>query len=234
MGLPVLYPMRSVDTATVRFSDHPHGRRRITIVHRPLPGVTADMLVEWFTTLDGTMTYGGATVRRYLAWHPLDHIDWQLATPSPNGRPGEGARFRIVEAFGANPEYRVDVTDDIEKLDHTGIRLVTRFGGAIVFQLEHTWSSGGQDGAHYVSVLDIGARAPWMAPVNAVLHRRFPRDMARAWVKHNIEEVGRLEYLLPAIADQTNRNQRSAHAAATPPQAARTASPNQSTESVIA
>lgn len=232
MSLPVLYPLRSVDTATVRHSEHPHGRRRITIDHRPLPCVTTAMLYEWFTNLDKTMTYGGQTVRRYLAWHPLDHIDWQLAKPSPNGRPGEGAKFRIVEAFGANPEYRVDVTDDIEKLDETGIRLVTRIGGAIVFQLEHTWSAN-STGTHYVTVLDLGARAPWLAPVNAVVRRRFRDDMAHAWVKHNIEEVGQLEFLLPLIA-QTNRNQRCAQAAAATPHAARTASPNQSTDSVIA
>lgn len=233
MSLPVLFPLRPVESATVRSTDFPYGRRRLTIDHRPLAGVTTAMLYEWFTNLDATMTYGGQTVRRYHAWHPLDHIDWQLAKPSPNGRPGEGARFRIVESFGARPEYTVDVVDDIEKLDETGIRLVTRVGGAIVFQLEHTWSSG-PDSAHYVTVLDLGARSWWMTPVNAVLRRRFPDDMARAWVKHNIEEVGLLEHLLPEIARQTNRNQRSAHTAATVPQAASTAIPNQSTDSVIA
>lgn len=232
MSVPVLYPFRPVDSASVRFSGHPHGRRRITIDHRPLAGVTTAMLFEWFTNLDQTMEYGGQTVRRYHAWHPLDHIDWQLAKPAPNGRPGEGATFRIVEAFGAKPEYRVDVTDNIEKLDETGIRLVTRFAGAIVFQLEHTWSAGA-DGVHYVTVLDIGARAWWMTPVNAVLRRRFPQDMARAWVRHNIEEVGLLEHLLPSLA-QVNRNQRCAHSAAVTPHAASTAMPNQSTDSVIA
>lgn len=198
MSLPVLFPLRSVDTATVRYTDAPHGRRRITIDHRPLAGVTTAMLYDWFTHLDGTMAYGGETVPRYLAWHPLDHIKWELAKPSPNGRPGEGARFRIVEAFGANPDYHVDVVDRVEKLDETGIRLVTRIAGVIVFQLEHTWSAG-PDCTHYVTVLDLGARSPLLRPVNAVVNRRFPEDMARAWVKHNIEEVGQLEYLLPAL-----------------------------------
>jgi hypothetical protein len=36
--------------------------------------------------------------------------------------------------------------------------------------------------------------------VNYVLARRFPDAMARAWVRHNIEEVGQLEFLLPALA----------------------------------
>ena len=197
-SLPVLYPMRPVDSATVHYSSAPHGRRRVTIDHAPLPGVTPAALLDWFSNLGGTMAYGGKVVDRYLAWHPIDHIDWQLARPAPGGGAAEGARFRIVEAFGARPEYRVDVVDRVEKLDETGIRLVQRVAGAIVFQLEHTWSAG-SDGTHYVSVLDIGARSGLFVLLNRLLHRKFPDHMVRAWVRHNVEEVGRLEHLLPAL-----------------------------------
>jgi hypothetical protein len=195
---PVLYPLRPVDTATVRFDAAAHHRRRVTIDHRPLAGVTPTMLLDWFMHLGETMTYGGEVIDRYLAWHPIDHIRWELARPAPGGGAGEGARFRIVEAFGARPEYRVDVVDRVEKLDQTGIRLVTRVAGVMVMQLEHTWSAGA-DGAHYVSVFDIGARSALFAPINRTLSRRFPDHMVRAWVKHNIEEVGQLEYLLPQL-----------------------------------
>ncbi|GAB2993735.1 hypothetical protein [Mycobacterium bourgelatii] len=197
-GLPVLYPLRSVDTATVRFTKAPHHRRRVTIDHRMLPGVTPEMLLDWFTHIGGTMSYGGEIVPRYLAWHPLDHIHWDLASEAPGGGAGEGARFHIVEAFGARPEYKVDIVDRVEKLDETGIRLVERVAGVIVFQLEHTWSAC-SDGTHYVTVLDVGARTPLYAPVNRIACRRLPDDMLRAWVKHNIEEVGQLEYLLPQL-----------------------------------
>ena len=67
-----------------------------------------------------------------------------------------------------------------------------------MFQLEHTWSAG-PDGAHYVTVMDLGVRARVLAPVNRVLRRRFSSEKARAWVKHNIEEVGQLEFLLPQL-----------------------------------
>ena len=193
---PVLHPLRSFDTATVRYASAPHRRRRATIVHRPLAGITPAMLLDWFTGLGGTMRYGGVVIDRYLAWHPLDHIRWELARAAPGGGAAEGARFRIVERFGGRPDYHVDVVDRVEKLDATGIRLVQRFAGAVIFQLEHTWSPG-SDGTHYVSVLDIGARSPLLAPVNWLLSRRFPDDMMRAWVRHNIEEVGQLEHLLP-------------------------------------
>lgn len=198
MARPVLYPLRSVDTATVKYSNHPYGRRRITIDHRPLAGITPAMLLDWFSNIGGTMRYGDEVIDRYLAWHPIDHIRWELARPAPGGGAAEGARFRIVEAFGGRPEFKVDVIDRVEKLDETGIRLVQRVGGIVIFQLEHTWSAG-SGGAHYVTVMDVGARSRLLALVNRLVRRRFPDEMMRAWVKHNIEEVGQLEYLLPQL-----------------------------------
>ena len=55
MSRPILYPLRSVDTATVRYFDARHGRRRVTIEHRPLPGVSPMMVLGWLTHLGGTM-----------------------------------------------------------------------------------------------------------------------------------------------------------------------------------
>jgi hypothetical protein len=86
----------------------------------------------------------------------------------------------------------------VEKLDATGIRLVKRVGGMVFFQLEHTWSAG-PDGAHYVTVMDLGVRSALFSPVNRLVARHFPDDKMHAWVRHNIEEVGQLEYLLPAL-----------------------------------
>ena len=37
--------------------------------------------------------------------------------------------FGIVEAFGGRPEFKIDIVDRVEKLDETGIRLVTRIAG---------------------------------------------------------------------------------------------------------
>lgn len=200
---PVLFPLRSVATATVHVTKAAHHRRRVTIDHRPLAGVTPAMLLDWFTHLDGTIDYGGETIGRYLAWHPIDHIAWELARPAPGGGAAEGARFHMVEAFEAKREYLVDEVARVEKLDDTGIRLVLRIAGIIVFQLEHTWSAGA-DGAHYVTVMDLGARAAILGPVNRSVARRFPDDKITAWVKHNIEEVGQLEYLLPALVEQSS------------------------------
>lgn len=202
MSRPVLYPLRPVESATVHYLDAPHRRRRVTIDHRPLPGITPAMLLDWFTHLGETMQYGGAVVDRYLAWHPIDHIGWELARPAPKGGAAEGARFRMVEAFAGRPEYRIDEVARVEKLDETGIRLVKRICGVPVFALEHTWSAG-VDGAHYVTVMDLGVRSAALSPVNRVVCQRFPDHKVKAWVKHNIEEVGQLEHLIPQLAAST-------------------------------
>src|SRR5262245_129636 len=165
---PVIYPLRGPGTARTRIERLPGHRRRATIDHRPLAGITPAMLLWWFRNIGGTMSYAGRTIPRYLAWHPLDHIHWELARPAPGGGAGEGARFRIVEAFAANPEFYVDTTDTVEKLTDTGIRLVRRVLGAQFLQLEHTWAACDR-GTHYVSVLDVGARSRLLTPANRYL-----------------------------------------------------------------
>jgi hypothetical protein len=160
------------------------------------------MLQWWFRHIGDVITYAGEEMSGYLAWHPLDHIRWELARPDPGGGAGEGARFRIVEAFGRRRDFYVDSTETVEKLDDTGIRLVRRFFGVPIFRLEHTWAAC-EEGSHYVSVMDLGARSPLLTPVNRYLTTKiFPEPMAQAWLVHNIEEVGILEHLLPALFSQ--------------------------------
>jgi hypothetical protein len=50
-------------------------------------------------------------------------------------------------------------------------------------------------------MLRIGIAVPGLCRVvNPLLHRFvFPETMGRAWLKHNVEEVGLLEHMLPVI-----------------------------------
>ena len=194
---PQLYPLRSRDTAHVYVTDHPRGRARVMIDHRPL-SVSPEMLLWWFRHIGDSMTYAGETTQNYLVWHPLDHITWELARPAASGGADEGAQFRIVEAFQRRDQFYVDIVDNVEKLDLTGIRLVHRVAGIPVTQLEHTWSRCG-DRTHYVSVLDVGARGRVTGVLNRVVRRQLDDAMLDAWVTHNIEEVGLLEHFLPDL-----------------------------------
>lgn len=196
---PAVHPMRDVGSARVRITELPRHRLRVTIDHEPLVGVSPQMLLWWFQNIGHPMTYAGSEQPRYTAWHPLDHIHWGLRRTAPDGTVGEGARFHIVEAFGGDQSMLIDSVDTVEKLDDTGIRLVLRVAGAQVFQLEHTWSPG-RDRTHYVSVLDLGGRSRLLSPVNRYLRSRvFRPGMEQAWVRHNVEEVGLLEHLLPPL-----------------------------------
>lgn len=131
--LTLEYPLRTVPTERVAIQEFPHRRLRITIDHDPLIGVTPEMLLEWFSNIGGRMLYGGEVVQRYRAWHPLDHIHWELKRAARDGGSGEGAQFRIVEAMGRDERFYIDSVDTVEKLDLTGIRLVLRVAGVLVF-----------------------------------------------------------------------------------------------------
>ena len=75
MSRPVVYPLRPIDTATVRFTAASHHRRRVTIDHRPLANVTPAMLLDWFSNIRGTTYYGArsstgwrSSMRRATGW----------------------------------------------------------------------------------------------------------------------------------------------------------------------
>lgn len=206
--IPQLHPLRDTSSARTTIQEFPGRRLRITIDHAPLEGVTPDMLLWWFSHIGDTMTYAGQTYPRYRVWHPLDHIHWELKREAPGGGAAEGARFRIVEAMGRSEAHYVDSIDRVEKLDRTGIRLVLRVAGAQFFQLEHTWSEG-RGRTHYVSVLDLGSRSRLGYPVNAYLRKHvFGAGMPEAWLKHNIEEVGLFEHILPELYEREHAGKR--------------------------
>ena len=158
------------------------------------------MLRWWFENLGKTMTYRGTVYPRYLLWHPRDHIHFELATLSPNGGTGQGARFRIVEAFAADPDYYVDSVVLFEKLDDEGISLVRREFGRELFRLEHRFAIV-PNGTSYRSRMLAGASSGRLAGLinSVVLPRVFPNAMGTAWLTHNVEEVSMLEHILPAL-----------------------------------
>ena len=49
-------------------------------------------------------------------------------------------------------------------------------------------------------------KGPMLTPANRHLTSRvFPEPMARAWIAHNVEEVGVLEHLLPDLVPASIR-----------------------------
>lgn len=178
----------------------PSGQLELTIAHDTIRGVTPAMLRWWFETLGQTMTLEGNTYPRYLVWHPRDHIHWELAAQSSAGGTGQGAHFRIVEAFAANPAYYVDSTEYVEKLDEEGISLVRRVAGVEIFRLEHRFGQT-REGASYKSTMTVGVASGWLRGLfNSVVRPKvFSDAMGSAWLTHNVEEVSMFENILPSL-----------------------------------
>lgn len=175
-------PLASAETGVKRLDD---GRLELRIRHDLLRGVTPAMLDWWFQNIEGTMEHMGQNYPRYLVWHPIDHIHFELARRAPDGSGGLGARFHIVEALGANLDYLVDSLADVLKADDTGHILSVRNSRMEVIHIEHTYAPvpGGtlfQSRTH-------------------VVPKVVPEAMGRAWLKHSVEEIGNLEFFLPGL-----------------------------------
>ena len=197
---PQVGPMKPVASARAAQVRLPSGQIELTIEHDTIRGTTPAMIRWWFENLGKEMTFKGQTYPRYLLWHPRDHIHWELAKRSPDGGAGQGAYFRIVEAFAANPTYYVDSTEYVEKLDEEGISLVRRIAGVEVFRLEHRFGAVTQ-GASYRSRMVVGIESGALRwPFNYLVRPKvFSDDMGTAWLTHNVEEVSMLENLLPSL-----------------------------------
>lgn len=193
-------PMKQLSSAKATQSRLPSGQSLLTIEHDVIRGVTPPMLRWWFENLGKTMSYQGTVYPRYLLWHPRDHIHWGLDAPSPSGGAGQGAKWRIVEAFGASPDFYVDSIVLIEKLDEEGLSLVRREFGRELLRLEHRFASV-PGGASYRSRMVAGSSSGWLGSLmnSVVLPRVFPDAMGAAWLAHNVQEVGMLEHILPPL-----------------------------------
>ena len=196
---PVPWKMKGLASAKTRFEVLPDGRLFLGIRHDVLRGITPAMLVWWFQNLEGDLTVGGRTWPRYLVWHPVDHIAIRYARRLPDGSVGPGARIHIQEAFGGRPEYFVNVVSTIEKLDETGFVHVPRIAGVDLARMEYTFTPV-KGGTLYENSMTVGPATPLARPLfNQVRPHVYPDDKARAWLLHNIEEVGNFEHFLPAL-----------------------------------
>lgn len=194
------WSLKPLSSAETTLSYDARGRMIMTIAHDLLAGLTPEMVEWWFRNIGGEMEIDGQVFNRYLVWHPFDHIRWELANGLPDGSVGVGSCFRIVEAFGANPDFYVDVVDTVVRLDAGGITLAGIMAGIEVTRLNHDFIAA-EGGTLYRSTLTVGIGLPVLGPmVNPLIHRlAFPEAKGRAWLRHNVEEVGLLEHIVPRL-----------------------------------
>jgi hypothetical protein len=190
---------KPVDSARSGIEVLPDGRLRCWIEHDTLRGVTPPMLNWWFQHLEGDMDFEGQRLPRYRVWHPLDHVEVSYVRRLPDGSVGAGAQLHIVEVFGGDPRYRVDAVSDIVRLDEQGFRHRPRWHGLRMAAMDYRFEAV-PGGTRYVNSLTVGLASPWARSLNALMRRFvFDRARAKAWIRHNIEEVGQFERFLPAL-----------------------------------
>ncbi|MBS2011359.1 MAG: hypothetical protein JST00_00495 [Deltaproteobacteria bacterium] len=109
---------------------------------------------------------------RLCCGHPRDHVAWQ-----------------------------VDVVEDVLRLDEGGFVHVNRRFGREVARMEYTFERVA-GGTRYENRLIVGIASGfgrWL--MNDVLRPRvlFPDAKGRAWLRHNVEEVGNFQFFLPGL-----------------------------------
>lgn len=197
LGIPWVKKM--VGNARSGIDILPDGRMKCWIEHEVIRGVTPQMLVWWFKHLEGDMEYAGKKLNRYRVWHPHDHIGIEYAKKNTDGTVGVGSVIHLTEMLGANPDYLVDVHTEIVKLDEQGFGHRPRVARLELAAMDYEFQAV-PGGTQYNNSLVIGTERLFGAVVNPLI-RRFAFDEARgrAWIQHNIEEVGNFEAFLPQL-----------------------------------
>lgn len=190
---------KPVDSARSGVERLPDGRIHCWIEHELLHGVTPRMLVWWFTHLEGDVTYAGRRINRYHLWHPRDHVAVGYSKRNPDRSISPGCFIHIHEMLGANPDDTINTHTQIIKLDETGFIHRPRFHGLRLAQMDYEFEPT-SEGTLYRNSLTVGARGLPGKLLNPLIRRfLFTADRGRAWIKHNIEEVGNFEAFLPEL-----------------------------------
>jgi hypothetical protein len=197
---PVLWPLRPVASADVTDEIARDGRRIITVRHAELEGVTPEMVFWWYGHITGDMRYAGAIWPRYLVWHPLDHIAFQVVRAGPDGRIGPGARMHILEAFQRDPRNLLDITVEAERFEANTAVMHKQVAGTRIMRLTNEFRAAPR-GTMYVTRMEIGASGLAAAlGMNAVVRRGILGGAkAHAWARHHVEEIGNLTHFLPEL-----------------------------------
>ncbi len=197
--LKIPWKRQSVETARSGIEILADGRTHCWIEHEVIRGVTPQMLVWWFKHLEGDFLYEGQRLNRYRVWHPRDHIAIEYSRRNSDGSIGVGCVIHLTEMLGRNPDYLIDVHTEIVKLDEQGFIHRPRFYGLGLAQMDYEFRET-DAGTLYGNSLTVGARGILGKLLNPLIRAfLFDESRGRAWIKHNIEEVGNFESFLPSL-----------------------------------
>ena len=196
------WDLKPFDSAHTEVNILPSGQTELIIDHSFIKGIRADMLVWWFQHFPYlTVTKGGRKYTAYDLWHPYDHV--HVGAKKDKRKIEEGDYFIIQECFGRNTAYCVDEKATIFYLKEDGIGFRAYKFGLQTLQLLHKFKDV-EGGVHYRSRMVLGVEKGILKSYinNKVIPKKFGPEKAKAWLKHNIEEVGCFEHFLKGIYEK--------------------------------
>jgi hypothetical protein len=180
---------------------------RVQIEHEEIKGCTPAMMRWWFENLAATTSWNGVDfsgpeVSHYHLWHHRDHIAVVPLRDGPaNGSNGfaQGATTVIREQFN---DYRdlINATVTTTRLDDTEFTFVIKRFGLTVGRIVHLYHET-DTGLRFYAETEIGVKTPVLGLLFNWLVRPFVYSKATAshWIKHNIEETGQSEIVVPPL-----------------------------------
>ena len=196
--------MKPFDSAECVFERLPGGGMRASINHDLMSGMTIDQLIWWFHNIDQRTTFNGqdfagVEVDCYKLWHPHDHVKvrWHKRLTSHDGQILSGSVIHIQEKFGS---FSINEQGVITQFDRTAFNFEMRVLGLKVGHLLHLYQEVDL-GVKYYTELEIECRAPIVGRFITWLACKFfmPEPKIRAWMVHNVEEVGESEKFIPQL-----------------------------------
>ncbi|MFW0795095.1 hypothetical protein AAFP30_14885 [Gordonia sp. CPCC 205515] len=185
------------------------GRVRVQIEHDVIRGVTPEMIKWWFQNLARTTTWNGVDfsgpeVSFYHLWHHRDHI---AVTPltSVDGQTNSGfqvgALSRIDEQFN---DYRDRIHQPMltTRLDDEEFSFDIQANGRTAGTIIHRYHEE-KGGVRFYAETLIGLDP---SPAGVIFNHAirpfvYRKSSAEHWIRHNIEETGRTQDILPVLYD---------------------------------
>ena len=176
------------------------GRLRIDITHLPLSGIRPEMLAWWYRVLPiSSVDINGTRYPFYHVFHPTEHGRIRVVEPASDGTPGMGVGALVEREEWFGP-YDSKGAGRITELSASGMTVVPEVAGLKFGEIRHVFEAT-TTGSRYRVVSIIGVEWPLIGPaVNALIRRSmYSEAMLNEWERHQIEEVGMLQYFLKTL-----------------------------------
>lgn len=179
------------------------GKLHVRIEHDTVRHCTPTMIQWWFENLgrktrwDGK-DFEGHEISFYHLWHHRDHISIIPTKGSGNGF-AKGASTKLTEQFNDFHEI-IDFVVTTDRLDSEEFTFTVKKFGLSVCRVIHYYSRV-PGGSRFYAETVLGSDIPilgvflnWL-----VIPFVYSKATAENWIRHNIEETGRSEDVIPAL-----------------------------------